>query len=247
MHESINNILKSLQGTASGISQISIRHGINTESGLVQPKLLETDTDIESGQKEYFEKLLGKTFEVASPSFFQVNTHQAEKMANFITDNLNLSGREMIIDAYAGVGTFAILLSEHARRIIAVEESISAIKNAKKNIEINNISNIEVTQGRTEDILDTIDEPADIVILDPPRTGCHIGTLKGLLSLGVPKVVYISCDPPSLARDLELLASNGYKVDLIQPIDMFPQTHHVECVAILSNDHFSDTSYGEQS
>ena len=247
MHESINNILKTLQERVSGISQISIRHGINTKSELVQPKLLESNLDIKSGQKEYFEKLLGRTFEIASPSFFQVNTHQTEKMANFITDNLNLSGSEIIVDAYAGVGTFAILLSKYAKRIIAVEESISAVRNAEKNIEINNINNIEIAQGRTENILTTIDEPVDIVILDPPRTGCHIGTLKGLLNLGIPKVVYISCDPPSLARDLELLVNNGYIVDLIQPIDMFPQTHHVECVTILSINAGTDMQRGEQS
>ena len=117
------------------------------------------------------------------------------------------------------------------QNIIAIEESKSALKDAIENI--NNIENIEFIQGKTEDILASLDVQVGTLILDPPRAGCHVDTLKGIINNPPEKIIYVSCDPKTLMRDLELLTQSNFKLISLDPIDMFPQTHHVECVATL--------------
>ncbi len=233
MHDGINHILGQLQDRCGETTQLAIRAGRDTGDYLVQPPLKNTDVNIKTGQKHYRESVKGQEFRVASPSFFQVNVDQASRLIEMVRDALGLCGRETLLDAYTGVGTFAILLAPFARRIYAIEESSAAVADARENAA--GVGNVEFLLGKTEDVLADLPESPDVVILDPPRSGCQEGALKGLLALNPPRVVYVSCDPETLARDLKALCAERYEVERIQPLDMFPQTHHVECVAVLTS------------
>ena len=232
MGPEINGAITLLQGRCQETSQLSIRYGANTSDYLVQPTLQSYDVPLKTGQPHYRERLLDKEFRVSSPSFFQVNTKQAEVMANIVRSRLELNGDETLVDAYAGVGTFAVLFAPYVRRVVAIEESEAAVKDAAVNTL--GIENLEFRLGKTEDVLDSLDGSPDAVILDPPRVGCHPATLAALVRRPPRRAVYISCDPESLARDLQLLAQKGFTVEGVEPIDMFPQTYHVECVATLT-------------
>ena len=228
----INSALAALQGHAAETTQLSLRYGVNTGSWMLQPAFHGAGVPMASGQKHYTEELGGHTFRVASPSFFQVNTRQAERVATMVVDALALSGTETVVDAYAGVGTFAVLIAGRARRVVAVEESASAMADARVNAE--GIAYVELRQAKTEDVLmDLAEGGIDAVILDPPRTGCAPGTLDALVARPPRRIVYVSCDPETLARDLAVLAAGPFRVESVVPVDMFPQTHHVECVATL--------------
>ena len=228
----INDTLGLLQGRCAETTQLSVRCGTQTGSWLIQPLLKNQELPIESGQKHYSEVMGGVPFRVAASSFFQVNTQQAENMVRLIQDSLCLSGSETVVDAYAGVGTFAVLLAPRAARVIAIEESASAIKDAQENLA--HYANIVVRHGKTESVLAEMDEDVDAVVLDPPRAGCQVQALESLMRLAPARIAYVSCDPATLARDLKVLAAGPYQIDTIQPVDMFPQTHHVECLATLS-------------
>ena len=228
----INETLGALQGRAAETSQLTVRYGVNTGDWLVQPALHNEDIPIPTGQGHYRERLLDRPFRIASPSFFQVNTKQAERLAELVRERLDLGGGETVVDAYAGVGTFAVLLAPLAGRVIAIEESFSALKDAA--INTLGIDNIEFVEGRTEDVLGELPDAPDAVVLDPPRTGCDATALEALVRRMPRRVVYVSCEPETLARDLDLLARGGFRVDQIEPLDMFPQTVHVECVATLT-------------
>ena len=232
MDPKINEILSCLQDKASETTNLSIRVGTNTDDYLIQPKLSNQNIDFESGQKWYTENMLDREFRVASPSFFQVNTKQAEFMINLVGDKLNLDGSEILVDAYAGVGVFASLLSNQVRKVIAIEESQAAVKDAL--FGLNDLKNIFYVEGKTEEVLKELEDQIDVIILDPPRTGCHPNAVNSVIELKANKIAYVSCDPPSLARDLNMLVEGGYTIESVSPIDMFPQTYHTECVATLS-------------
>jgi 23S rRNA (uracil1939-C5)-methyltransferase len=184
-----------------------------------------------TGQTHYRERLSGRAFRIASPSFFQVNTAQAEVLGELVRKRLDLNGTETVVDAYAGVGTFAALLAPHAKRVIAIEESSAAVRDAS--INIGDLENIEFVEAKTEEALFGLEHPPDVLVLDPPRAGCHPDAVKAAIETGAKRLVYVSCDPLTLTRDLALLVAGGYRVEQIEPLDMFPQTHHVECVATL--------------
>lgn len=231
MHNGINKLLSDLQGHCSETTQLSIRAGEETGDYLVQPTLKSPEVPIVTGQKHYKDSIHGTEFRVASPSFFQVNNKQASNMAIAVRDALELTGKEVVLDAYAGVGTFAILLAPYAKQIIAIEESSAAVTDAKINAE--GTDNIEFILGKTEEALGELSLVPDAVVLDPPRAGCQTEAIDSLIRLAPRNVVYVSCDPNTLARDLKLLCKGSYSINSIQPIDMFPQTHHVETIVIL--------------
>ncbi|MEE8442483.1 MAG: 23S rRNA (uracil(1939)-C(5))-methyltransferase RlmD [Dehalococcoidia bacterium] len=228
----INDTLGKLQGRCAETTQLSVRYGTNSGSWLVQPTLTNPDIPLKSGQKHYRETLDGVDFRVAASSFFQVNSQQSVRMAGLVREQLHLHGREVVVDAYAGVGTFAALLAPHTGRVIAIEESASAIKDAQENLA--GFDNVVMRQGKTEIVFGELTEAVDAVVLDPPRAGCQPQALESLIRVAPARVVYISCDPETLARDLKVLATGPYAIESVQPVDMFPQTHHVECVATLS-------------
>ena len=227
----INDALRELQGRSGETSQLSVRYGQNTDDFLIQPTMKNPDIPLPSGQTHYEERLLGRTFRVASPSFFQVNTAQAEMMFELVRSRLSLGRESVLVDAFAGVGTFAALMAPHAGRVVAIEDSSAAIRDAAVNAA--GLDNLELVEGRTEEVLSSMEETPDAVILDPPRAGCHGDALEALARLAAPRVVYVSCDPVTLARDLDVMAGTGYVVESLEPVDMFPQTYHVECVATL--------------
>jgi len=232
MDSKINEFLSQLQEEASETTNLSVRVGINTGEYLIQPKLSNPNLNFDTGQKWYTENMLNREFRVASPSFFQVNTKQAEFMINLVGDRLNLNGEEILVDAYAGVGVFASLLSDRVRRVIAIEESQAAVKDALFGLD--DLKNIDYKEGKTEEVLKELEDQIDVIILDPPRTGCHPNAIDSVIASKANKIAYVSCDPPSLARDLNMLVDGGYTVENVSPIDMFPQTYHTECVATLS-------------
>jgi 23S rRNA (uracil1939-C5)-methyltransferase len=187
-------------------------------------------------------------------SFFQVNTRRelrpvpqvitrawlpipanglsmAELLALLVLDRLEPSASDFVVDAYSGVGTFALLLADCVREVIGIEEARSAVRDAEHNAQ--DVSNVQFIQARTEDALPSLARRPDAVILDPARVGAHPGVLQALLNSGTPRLVYVSCDPSTLARDLRILVDGGYQLREVQPLDMFPQTYHVECVATL--------------
>ena len=249
MDPAINGALTEFQDKAAETTNMSLRVGANTGDLLAQPTFQNPEIGVPSGQTHYTERMMGRELRVASPSFFQVNTAQAENLVRLVRDGLELEGGDTLVDAYAGVGVFAILLSPYVARAIAIEESASAIQDGKLNAE--GLNNVEFVQLKTEEALaDLIDicglgGTPEAVILDPPRSGCHPQAIESLLKLKPLRVAYVSCDPPSLARDLDLLAKGGYEVEHIQPVDMFPQTYHVESVTILRS--ASDQSRGPTS
>jgi 23S rRNA (uracil1939-C5)-methyltransferase len=235
MADWINEAADKLQGRVAETTQLSLRYGVNTGDWLLQPTFSEPGMPLVSGQKHYREELLGHTFQVSSPSFFQVNTHQAERMMTRVIEALELTGDETVVDAYAGVATFAVLISDHVKRAIAVEESASALTDARVNVA--GVANVELWQARTEDVLaELARDGVDAVILDPPRAGCMPGTVEALLDNPPRRIVYVSCEPETLARDLAMLTAGPFTLDSVMPVDMFPQTHHIESVSILTFD-----------
>lgn len=228
----INETLDTLQGKSAETSQLTMRYGVNTGDWLIQPVLHNEDVHIPTGQGHYREKLLDRPFRIASPSFFQVNTKQAEILAEMVRDRLDLEGNELVVDAYAGVGTFAVLIAPAVGRVVAIEESHAALKDAA--INTLGIDNLEFVEGKTEHVLDDLSDVPDAVVLDPPRTGCDVKALDALVRRRPRRVVYVSCEPETLVRDLSLLVQGGFRVESLEPLDMFPQTHHVECIATLT-------------
>ena len=231
MNDRTNELLAQLQDRCGETSALSIRASDATGDYLVQPTLKNTDVPVPTGQKRYRESVNGNEFWVASPSFFQVNVEQAGKLAELAIGALRLSGAETVVDAYAGVGAFSVLLAPHAARIIGIEESTAAITDAKENAA--NLPNVKFVTGKVEDILPGLGVIPDAVVLDPSRTGCQPSVLATLLELAPPRIAYVSCNPQTLARDLAVLCQR-YRIESVQPVDMFPQTHHVECLASLS-------------
>lgn len=228
----INQILSHLQGHCGETTQLSIRYGINTGDWLIQPAMKSENVPVESGQKSYEEDLMGRRFRISSPSFFQVNTRQAERMAELVQERLGLTGEELLVDAYAGVGTFAVLLAPFSGRVIAIEESSAANEDARANIQ--GLPNVELVEAKTEAVLGALPQTPDVLILDPPRAGCRPEALEALIERPPKRIIYISCDPGALARDLKVLVDGAFVVEEILPVDLFPQTHHVECLATLS-------------
>jgi len=231
MEPRINDLLARLQGRLQETTQCNVRVGAPEAEPMIQPKL--EHVDIASGQASLRERLLGHDFRVSAASFFQVNRVQAERMAEIVCEAIG-AGDRVVVDAYAGVGTFAVLLAPHVARVIAIEESGPAVKDAAENVA--GLANVELRLGKTELVLGELAEQGihvDAIVLDPPRSGCHPAALAATARLAPSIVVYISCDPASMARDLRVLADDGFALARVQPIDMFPQTVHVECVATL--------------
>ena len=231
MHQGVNDLLRQLQDRSQETTQLSIRAGKHSGDALVQPTLTHPGITVPTGQKRYTESVDGRSFFVSSPSFFQVNVEQAAQAAAVIREQLSLSPDDLLLDAYTGVGTFAILLASSVKKVIAVEESTSAVADGRENAA--GLENVEFVPGRTENVLSGLAERPNVVVLDPPRAGCQERALAALLVMKTPRVAYVSCDAETLARDLKILCQGGYSLERVVPIDMFPQTHHVECVAVL--------------
>ena len=183
------------------------------------------------GDNTITEVVAGRRYRVSAPTFFQVNTAQASELVRLALEHLDLKGGETVLDAYCGAGLFTLPLADHADLVIAVESTPSAVDDLMKNSE--GWDNIEIIEGAVEDVLPEIAVPLDAALLDPPRGGINRFGLDALVELGPERIVYVSCDPATLARDAKRLKSSGYRLVETQPVDMFPQTYHVESVSLL--------------
>ena len=186
--------------------------------------------------KPYLKEMFGGLeFRILSDTFFQVNTAAAELLLAKIIEVLNLQGDEILVDAYCGIGTFTLPLAKKVKQAIGIEVHAASIIQAQQNAEINQITNADFYTGKVEECLQKLDIVADIVLLDPPRKGCDRQVIETLLNLQPSKIVYVSCKPATLARDLKLLcSSNLYQPQFIQPVDFFPQTSHIESIVLLT-------------
>jgi 23S rRNA (uracil1939-C5)-methyltransferase len=186
--------------------------------------------------REYLrETFAGLKFQIKAETFFQVYTEQAEAMLEVIERELDLKGDELILDAYCGVGTLTLPLAKKSKFVIGIDVQRSAIEHAKMNATMNEITNIEWNIGSVEALLPSLAARPDVVVLDPPRKGCDGIVIQSLIDRPASRIVYMSCNPATLARDLKMLCDSGkYKLGKIQPADFFPQTSHVETVAFLT-------------
>ena len=190
------------------------------------------------GENFIVEHLNEFEFEISADSFFQTNSIQALNMYEYIRNECNLSGSEIVYDFYCGTGTISIFVAKNAKKVYGFEIVESAIKDAKKNALKNKVKNIEFYCGDLSKMLQNYSEiidkkPCDVIILDPPRAGLHPKTLKEVLKINPKKIIYASCNPTTQARDVRELINSNYIMGKVQPIDMFPHTHHIECVITL--------------
>jgi 23S rRNA (uracil1939-C5)-methyltransferase len=184
------------------------------------------------GSGAYHETLNGKRFRVSAASFFQVNTAAAEAMLDVVQTYLDPRADDTLLDLYSGVGTLGLSLAEQVGQVIGVEEHPTAVLDAVLNAEALSATESEWIQGPTESVLPQLEDRISKIVLDPPRSGCKPAVIEALLRLAPERLVYVSCDPVTLARDGALLGQGGYHLVEAQPIDMFPQTYHVETVSL---------------
>jgi 23S rRNA (uracil1939-C5)-methyltransferase len=203
---------------------------INTASGNT---ILGKTFDILAGQGWIEEVLCGLTFKVSSASFFQVNPAQAEMLYQKVLNLAQLTGEETVLDAYCGVGTLSLILAGQAKSVIGIEATTAAILDAQDNAERNHVRNARFITGLVEEEIASIGS-IDVAILNPPRKGCTRGFLDCLIEKQPKRIIYVSCDPATLARDLSILEQRGYQVCTAEPLDMFPQTMHVEVIVSLT-------------
>src|SRR3989440_4772430 len=190
------------------------------------------------GQEFLTDVVLGRRFRVSADSFFQVNPVQTSVLVERALAMLEPQRSEVVLDGYSGVGLFSAFLSSLAGRVVAVESQPSAVMDARAGAVLNNQNNISVFEGTLERLLNQLHyrrERIDVALVDPPRAGCHPKALQALQVLVPRTIVYVSCDPSTLARDIATLCSSGrYRLIAAQPVDMFPQTYHIECLALLA-------------
>lgn len=213
----------------------TIVHNINTDK---QKMMLGSKEEIMYGNGKITDVLCGCKFEISPRSFYQVNSLQTEVLYKKAISLANISKTDTILDAYCGTGTIGILASKYGKEVVGVELNPQAIKDAKENAKLNKRDNIKFFTQDAGKFLDSMKEDEvespDVVFVDPPRAGCNRMFLNSLTEIYPKRIVYISCNPLTLQRDLKFLTDREYKVEEIQPVDMFPHTNHVECVVLLT-------------
>ena len=172
-------------------------------------------------------------FEISSNSFFQTNSRGAKVLYDTVKKFANLTGTETVLDLYSGTGTIPIFLSGYCKEVIGIEIVESAVADAEKNCHRNGVTNCKFIKGDIRECLSQIEQRPDLLIIDPPRAGMHKDVVKKVLELGAERMIYVSCNPTTLARDLEMM-KNSYRLEEVQPVDMFPHTYHIEAVARLN-------------
>ncbi len=250
MHPLIEEVFRALDLAFPQLKRVSIKVGTRTGQKLLILEMeedmipaLEVDEPLSCveflpdgtlltlvGDSHIVEEVGGRCFRISAASFFQVNTEQLERLVEVVRGYLAPEGHEVLLDAYCGVGTFGLSLAREVGQVIGVEESDSALADARFNAQGG--KNVEFIGGRVEDILPILGK-VDVAILDPPRQGCGREAITHLVRLAPTKIIYISCDPATLARDIKRLEEGSYHLVEAQPVDMFPQTYHIEAVALL--------------
>jgi len=224
----ITEILTSLKymGELKGII-----HTINDSlSDVVQADSIE----VLFGRDYIFEEILGLKFKISPFSFFQTNSKGAEKLYSIVRDFMGDAKSKTVFDLYCGTGTIGQIAAHNAKKVIGIELIEEAVIAARENAKLNGIENCEFIAGDVAKAIKDVTEKPDIIILDPPRPGVHPDALKYVAKFDPEDIVYVSCNPKSLVEDLKVLISEGYKVEKVKAMDMFPHTGHVECVVLMS-------------
>ena len=226
--ELIERLIKFVPGLTSVILNINKKPG-NVVMG---PK-----SRLLWGREAITERLGHLSFNISAQSFFQVNSEQAQKLYNKAIEYASLTGKETVVDVYCGTGTISLYAARHALKVYGVEIVAAAVEDARVNAQKNGCLNVEFISGDAAEALKALFASGvrpDVAFLDPPRAGCEEKVLAALAAAGPRRVVYVSCNPASLARDVERLAQLGYDAAIAQPVDMFPMTMHIETVCLLS-------------
>ncbi len=174
----------------------------------------------------------GREFRISATSFYQANSAQAERLVEIVLGALELEGREIVLDAYCGVGLFTAFIAEEAGAVVGIDFNAASVADAVFNLA--DAPNVTLIEGQVEDVLPDLEDAFDAAVLDPPRTGLDPVTLDVLVRVSPGRIVYVSCDPATLARDARRLVDAGYTLEWVQPVDLFPQTFHIENVALLT-------------
>lgn len=212
----------------------SVVQNINSSSGNA---VLGERNKVLYGEDGIIDRIRGMEFKISANSFYQVNPAQTEVLYEKAVEYAGLTGNERVIDAYCGVGSLTLFLAKKAKEVYGVEVVPEAIEDAEENTRRNRIKNVKFVMGQAEQVLPKLARIGirfEIAVVDPPRSGCDQRVLEALAQAQVKRVVYVSCNPSTLARDLRVLTDRGFEVKEIQPIDMFPHTYHVECVVLMS-------------
>ncbi|QWU16935.1 23S rRNA (uracil1939-C5)-methyltransferase [Paenibacillus sophorae] len=212
---------------------VSICQNVNTQRTNV---IFGDETRVLWGRDVIYDYIGDVQFAISARSFYQVNPAQTEVLYGKTVEYAGLTGRETVIDAYCGIGTISLFLAQHADRVYGVEIVSEAIEDARSNAELNGMKNVVFEVGASEDVIPNWKAQgitADVIVVDPPRKGCDPHLLETILEMKPERVVYVSCNPSTLARDLRVLEDGGYKTVEVQPVDMFPWTVHVECCSLL--------------
>jgi len=237
-------------GERPPLRRLSLRAGINTGDRMIvfesvddEPPELEVDLPVSCvllledgtpvnliGHNHITERVCGRSFCVSAGSFFQVNTAQVETLLRLVAEYLAPAGDETLLDAYCGVGTFSLSLADRVAHVIGIESAPTAVEDFRANTD--GLENVAIFPGTVEEVLPNLETPIDLAVMDPPRSGMHPDALAALIRAKPERMVYVSCDPATLARDGRALAGAGYALQVVQPVDMFPQTYHVETVSL---------------
>lgn len=230
------------QNKSSNMTHMLLRKGFKTHQVMAYGVENYDNNAVLSGKlthlygSEVIEDYIGDLrFKISPRSFFQVNPAQVEKLYGKAVEFANLTGNEIVWDLYCGTGTITLSLAKHALRVYGVEIVEDAIRDAEENAELNGITNAKFFVGKAEEVTlrDDFEKP-DVVVVDPPRKGCDSVCIDTIIRMSPERIVYVSCDSATLARDLKILCSNGYELREVQPFDLFPQTVHCEVVCLMS-------------
>lgn len=250
LHPLLSDLYATLDIDLDGIGRVSLRAGTVTGERMVafemeddQPPALETDLPVSCvllladgryanliGSNHITEMVEGHSYRISPPSFFQINTPQAAQLVQKVLEHLDLRGDETVLDAYCGVGLFTTHLAELAGLVVGIETNPAAIDDLMENSAA--LGNVEVIEGPVRTALPNLDISLDAAVVDPPRTGMDRFALDALVKQRPSRIVYVSCDPATLARDAKRLTRAKYHLVEVQPVDVFPQTHHIETVAL---------------
>ena len=227
--EKLSNFAKTIFETFEKVTGVCINFNSKKTNVILGEK-----TICVCGRDFIYEKILDKTFKIGASTFFQINPKSAENIFKYVKDKISEHKNAAVLDAYAGIATFGIVVSNCAKKVTSVEANKESIEKAKEVLELNNITNVELHCADTTKYLKSIKKKFDITILDPPRKGCTKESLDETLKHTKEKIIYVSCNPATLARDLKYLIEKGCTVESIQPFDMFCHTFHIENVAIVN-------------
>jgi len=250
LHPLLGELRRVLEVDWSDLTRLSLRAGIHTgdrmcifEAESDEPPALEVDVEVSCvfrlrdgrdipliGLDAYHELIRGRRFRVSASSFLQVNTEQAETVIEIIRSYLDPQPDDTLLDVYCGVGSIGLSLADQVGSLIGIEEHPAAVADARANA--SDTVHVTFMEGDAQAVLSDLREPVSKVVLDPPRQGCGPQVIESLRHLAPRRIVYVSCDPATLARDAVLLAQTGYSLVEVQPVDMFPQTYHIETVSL---------------